>query len=42
MEFHQEVERLRAKVNRLGVALADRTQEGLGLAEEKSKLSNDI
>jgi len=42
MELHQEVERLRPEVNHLGVALANKTQEGLVLVEEKSKLSIEI
>jgi len=42
MEFHQEVERLRVEVNRSGVALAVKTQEGLALAEEKRTLSNEV
>jgi len=40
--FRQEVERLKNEANSLGVALADKTQEGLSLAEEKRKLSNEI
>jgi len=42
MELHQEVERLRAEVNCLGVALTDKTQEGLVLADKKRKLSKEI
>ena len=42
MELHQEVERLWAEVNCLGVALADKAQKGLVLAEEKRKISNEV
>jgi len=42
MVLHQEVERLRDKVNHLGVALTNKTQEGLVLAGKKRKLSKEI
>lgn len=42
VELHQDVERLHAKVNRLGLELANKTQEGFVFAKENSRLSNEI
>jgi len=40
--LQQEVERLQTEANRLDVDLANKTQEGLSLSEERSKISNEI
>jgi len=42
LELHQEFECLQDEFNRLGVALANKTQEELVWAEEKGKLFNEI